>query len=146
MPISDVRAMFPYDTKILLAEDTDVTRAIIHKMIYKLGYTNVVQVADGVSAKRELEKATVLKKPFNLIISDWNMPEYSGMALLKFVRSDAQMSQTPFLILTSNNEKEQVMEAIRTGVTAYVTKPFSIEVLEKKLKEAWSVIQKKKAS
>lgn len=138
--------MFPYDSKILLAEDTDVTRAIIHKMIYKLGYTNVVQVADGISAKRELEKATVLKKPFTLVISDWNMPEYSGLALLKFVRSDTQMSQTPFLILTSNNEKDQVMEAIRAGVTSYVTKPFSLEVLEKKLKEAWAVTVKKRAS
>lgn len=138
--------MFAYDTKILLAEDTDVTRAIIHKMIYKLGYTNVVQVADGIAAKKELERAVVLKKPFQLVISDWNMPELSGVALLRFVRSERRLANLPFLLLTSNNEKDQVLEAIRAGVTAYVTKPFSIDVLEKKLLDAWLASQKRKAS
>jgi len=137
--------MFPYDTKILLAEDTDVTRAVIHKMIYKLGYTNVTQVSDGLAAQREVEKGVGLKKPFQLIISDWNMPEYSGIALLKKVRSDAAMHAVPFLILTSNNEKDQVLEAIRAGVSSYLAKPFTIETLDKKLREAWMQSQKKKA-
>ena len=137
--------MFPYDTKILLAEDTDVTRAVIHKMIYKLGYANVTQVSDGLAAQREVERATALKKPFQLIISDWNMPELTGMALLKKVRSEAQSHSVPFLILTSNNEKEHVLEAIRAGVTSYLAKPFTIETLEKKLSDAWAQTQKKKA-
>lgn len=137
--------MFPYDTKILLAEDTDVTRAVIHKMIYKLGYTNVTQVSDGLTAQREVERAAALKKPFQLIISDWNMPELTGLALLKKVRSDAQMHWVPFLILTSNNEKDQVLEAIRAGVSSYLAKPFTIDTLDKKLREAWAQSQKKKA-
>ncbi len=137
--------MFPYDTKILLAEDTDVTRAVIHKMIYKLGYTNVTQVADGLNAQREIEKAVALRKPFQLVISDWNMPEYTGLALLKKCRSDSVMYQVPFVILTSNNEKDQVMEAIRAGVSSYLAKPFTVEVLDKKLREAWVISQRKKA-
>lgn len=136
--------MFPYDTRILLAEDTDVTRAIVHKMIYKLGYTNVTQVADGVTAKKEIEKAVEMKRPYQLIMCDWNMPELSGLALLKRIRGDQSMHNVPFIILTSNNEKEQVMEAIRAGVTSYLAKPFSIEVLEKKLLEAWAVSQQRR--
>lgn len=138
--------MFPHDTKILLAEDTDVTRAIIMKMIAKLGYTNVMQVADGAAAKIEIDKAVAAKKPFQLIISDWNMPELSGLALLKKLRGDAAMHAVPFVILTSNNEKEQVMEAIRAGVNAYLAKPFTVEVLERKIAECFAATHKKKAS
>lgn len=136
--------MFPPETKILLAEDTEITRMVFHKMILKLGFHDVTLVGDGKAAAREIEGAHVLGKPFQLVISDWNMPEESGLFLLKRVRRDPRGARLPFIILTTNNEKEQVMEAIRAGVTAYLSKPFSLDALEKKIREAWGIIEKKK--
>ena len=137
--------MFPYETTILLAEDTAITRGIVHKMLYKLGFTHVREAADGAEARRAIEKSlTVGNKAFGLIISDWNMPEMSGLQLLKRVRSEPRLTLTPFIILTSNNEKEHVLEAIRAGVTTYLAKPFPIETLEKKIREAWNVTQQYK--
>jgi len=138
--------MFPPTTRILLAEDTEITRTVIHKMINKLGFTDVTLVADGRTATREIEAAMAAGKPFELIISDWNMPEETGLLLLKRVKKEPKTKHLPFILLTSNNEKEQVLEAIRSGVTNYLSKPFSLEVLERKLKETWELIQKKKVA
>ena len=127
-----------------MAEDTDVTRTVLHKMLYKLGFTNVIQVADGTAAKLEIDRGIAQRKPIHVVISDWNMPGVSGLALLKYVRSQPKLHELPFLILTSNNQKEQVMEAIQNGVSAYLTKPFSLEVFEDKLRDAWTVCQSRK--
>lgn len=136
--------MFPYDTHILLVEDTEITRRIVHKMLYKLGFTHIREAADGVEAREEIDKSLSIGKPFQLIISDWNMPNYTGLQLLKHVRADSRTAWIPFVILTSNTEKEYVIEAIRAGVTNYLAKPFPVEVLEKKIRETWDATQKKR--
>ncbi len=136
--------MFPYKSRILLAEDTDVTRTVLHKMLYKLGFTNIIQVCDGTAAQLEIDRGVAQRKPIHVVISDWNMPGVSGLALLKYVRQHPKLKDTPFLILTSNNQKEQVVEAIQSGVSAYLTKPFSLESFETKLRDAWVASQKDK--
>jgi two-component system, chemotaxis family, chemotaxis protein CheY len=134
---------FPYETKILLIEDTEITRKIIHRMLYKMGYTNVVEAENGVVAWAEIEKSMRLGKPFQLIVADWKMPGMSGLELLRKVRGDHRVSGTPFLLLTTNTRKDQVLEAITAGVNNYLAKPFVIEVFEKKLKETWEQLTRK---
>ena len=97
-------------------------------------------------AREEIDKSLAAGKPFQLIISDWNMTDYTGLQLLKHVRANSRTSWIPFIILTSNTEKEYVMEAIRAGVTNYLAKPFPIEVLEKKIREAWESTRKNRKS
>lgn len=138
--------MFPYDTHILLVEDTEITRRIVHKMLYKLGFTHVKEAESGMQAREEIDKSLAAGKPFQLIISDWNMTGFTGLQLLKHVRANLRTSSIPFIILTSNIEKEYVMEAIRAGVTNYLAKPFPIEVLEKKIREAWESTRKNRKS
>ncbi len=138
-------SFFPYETKILLIEDTEITRKIIHRMLYKMGYTNVVEAENGVEAWSEVEKSIRLSKPFQLIVADWKMPGMSGLELLRRIRADHRVSGTPFLLLTTNTRKDQVLEAIQAGVNNYLAKPFVLEVLEKKLRETWDQLQTRKA-
>lgn len=136
---------FPYETKILLVEDTEITRKIIHRMLYKLGYTNVVEAENGVAAWSEIEKSLRLGKPFQLVVADWKMPGMSGLELLRRIRTDLRIAATPFLLLTTNTRKDQVLEAITAGVSNYLAKPFVIEVFEKKLRETWEQVHSRKA-
>ncbi len=138
--------MFPLQTPILLAEDTEITRVIVHKMLYNLGFLNVHEVKDGKEAQDKIEAAIKLKKPYELLIIDWNMPEVTGLTLLRKLRSDPRTESVPFVMLTTNKQKHQVLEAIRSGVTTYLSKPFSVEVLRDKLKETWDVTHKRKAA
>lgn len=135
--------IFPYETRILLVEDTEITRKILHKMLYKLGYCHVTEAENGTKAMEFYERAVRNGKPFQLVISDWKMPGLSGVDLLKRVRSDKRSTTVPFIILTTNNRKEHVVEAAKSGVDNYLAKPFVIEVLDKKLRATWSRVRKR---
>jgi len=131
--IHKIESTFPFETKILFAEDTQVTRIIIRKMLYHLGYSNVKEVTDGKEAWEALsEKAA----SFDLIISDWKMPRISGLELLHRVRH-SRFSHLPLILLTSNRTTDQVTDAIKSGASHYLIKPFRIDLLQEKLQQTW---------
>lgn len=138
--------MFPPDTRILLAEDTEITRAILKQMLQKLGFRRISEVDNGAAAWEEIERALRSQSPFKLAIIDWKMPSMNGLELLGKIQSYEETRGLPFILLTSNTEKEHVVEAIKAGVTAYIAKPFPVAVLEKKLKEAWEILQRKRVA
>jgi two-component system chemotaxis response regulator CheY len=138
--------MFDAETRILLVEDTDITRAIVKKMLEKLGFKRVTETCNGAQAWGEVQQAAETNNPFRVIIADWNMPEMTGLELLKKVQATPVMRSAPFIMLTSNTDKDQVVEAIRAGVSLYLAKPFPPSALERKLKEGWEFSQRKKAS
>jgi two-component system chemotaxis response regulator CheY len=125
--------MFAPETKILIADDMMTMRKIVVKTLKDLGYNDVQDAADGNLA---WEKLKASNPPVQLIISDWNMPNCTGLDFLKKVRADAATSKVPFIMLTAETEKHQVMEALKAGVTHYCIKPFTPEVLKAKLEEA----------
>lgn len=137
--------MFDADTRILLVEDTDITRAIVKKMLEKMGFKRVTETSNGAQAWGEIQHAVETNSPFRVVIADWNMPEMSGMDLLKKVQENPVMRSVPFIMLTSNTDKDQVVEAIRAGVSLYLAKPFPASALERKIKEGWDFSQRKKA-
>lgn len=138
--------MFENDTRILLAEDTEITRTITRKMLNKMGFSRITETHDGTTAWAECEKALGNKKPFQLVIADWNMPGLNGIELLQRMGATEGMRNTPFILLTSNIEREHVVEAIRSGVVHYVAKPFTTISLQKKMLECWEYNRKKKAA
>ena len=138
--------MFPPDTRILLAEDTEITRAILKQMLQKLGYKRISEVDNGLAAWEEIERALRSQSQFKLAIIDWKMPGLNGLELLKKIQSYEETKSLPFILLTSNTDKEHVVEAIKSGVTAYIAKPFPVAVLEKKLKEAWDTAVKRRVA
>ena len=121
---------------ILLVEDTEITLRILSQMLAQLGFTNVTEVTDGFKAWEHLQDATKNGQPFRAVLCDWNMPGMSGLDLLRKINGDAKLAGTPFVLLTSNTDKEQVLEAVRAGVAHYLAKPFPLEALRKKLREA----------
>lgn len=123
--------MFDPKTKVLVVDDMLTMRKIVSKILKELGFTDITEAADGIEAWEKTKDGG-----FGLIISDWNMPNCTGLDFLKRVRADQRLSKTPFLLVTAEAESHQVAEAIKSGVDQYVIKPFSKESLQAKLESA----------
>ena len=118
--------------KVLVVDDSSVMRQIIKNNLKQLGFiqANLVDAEDGQSALKKLGE-----DPADLVISDWNMPKMTGIEFLKKVRSDGSLKGVPFLMVTSEADKEKIMEAVKEGVSQYIVKPFNAKQLEEKIKE-----------
>jgi two-component system chemotaxis response regulator CheY len=134
--------MLQASTPILLVEDTEITLRILAQMLAQLGFTNVAEAPDGYQAWDLLDEAVTQGRPFGIVLCDWNMPGMSGLDLLRKMHGDPRLTATPFILLTSNTEKDQVMEAIRAGVAHFLAKPFPVEALRKKMREAVETARK----
>lgn len=135
--------MFAPQTKILIVDDMMTMRKLVAKALTELGFTNLTDADNGESA---LEKIKLVgSEQFQLIVSDWNMPKVSGLELLKTVRQMSAYKDIPFVLLTAESEKAQVIEAIQARVSGYVTKPFTTAILGEKLKSVHAALQAKAA-
>lgn len=122
--------MFDPNTRILIVDDMMTMRKIVAKACREIGFTDITDAADGALAWQAISEA---KPPFGLIVSDWNMPNCTGLELLKRVRGDSRFSAIPFVMVTAEAEKHQLVEALKAGVSNYVIKPFTTELLKEKL-------------
>ena len=122
--------MFDLKTKILIVDDMMTMRKMVGKVCKEIGFTDLTEAADGVIA---WETVTNANPPFGLIISDWNMPNCTGLDLLKRVRGDQRYSKLPFVLVTAEAEQHQIIEAIKAGVSNYVIKPFTTDSLKEKI-------------
>lgn len=122
--------MFAPTTRVLIIDDMATMRKIVKKICLELGFSDITEAADGNQAWDVVANAT---SPIGLIISDWNMPNCTGLELLKRVRGDHRYKKTPFLLVTAEAEQAQVMDALKAGVDQYVVKPFTKDDLQKKL-------------
>ena len=113
---------------ILVVDDFATMRRIIKTCLTQLGFSNIVEAEDGEIALRKLHN-----QEFHLVISDWNMPNMMGIDLLKAVRADEKLKEIPFLMVTAEGLKENVLEAVKQGVSNYIVKPFTADALEQKL-------------
>ena len=129
--------MFAPNTIILILDDMMTMRKIVMKNLKELGFTDVQEAADGNLGWDVLTKSS---PPIQLVISDWNMPNFSGLELLKKVRADANYAKVPFLLLTAEAEAHQVKEAVMAGVTNYIIKPFTPDILKLKLDQAYKKV------
>ncbi|OPX39570.1 MAG: response regulator [Desulfobacteraceae bacterium 4484_190.3] len=114
--------------KILVVDDFATMRKVIKNLLKQIGYINIVEADDGVAALRILKSQKV-----DFIISDWNMPNMNGLEFLKAVRADNELSGLPFLMVTAEALKENVVLAVKAGVSNYIVKPFTAEVLNEKI-------------
>jgi len=121
--------MFDTYSKILVIDDMQTMRNIVSRNLKSLGYLKQASDEDGDQAWELIQAEEI---PFDIIVSDWNMPNCSGLELLKRVRGDARFEKTVFILLTAESEITQVQEALQAGVDNYIVKPFSPQQLEKK--------------
>ena len=122
--------MFSPSTKILVVDDMMTMRKLVSKTCKELGFTDIVEAADGALAWEAIQNAN---PPIGLVISDWNMPNCTGLDLLKRVRGDQRFGKLPFVMVTAEAEQHQIVEAVKSGVSNYVIKPFTGDALKEKL-------------
>ena len=124
--------------KILIVDDKASVRSAMKKILMDLGFNDITEAVDGNNAWFKLKAEFEDKKPevYDLIISDMEMPEMSGLDLLKAVRKDEKIKETPFIMVTASNTKEIILETIKLKIKAYIIKPFNAESVKKKLIQA----------
>lgn len=113
---------------ILIVDDYKTMLRIIRNLLKQLGFTNVDEAIDGSSALRKMRE-----KKYGLVISDWNMEPMTGLQLLKEVRADVKLKDTPFIMVTAESKTENVIAAKQAGVNNYIVKPFNAATLKAKL-------------
>ena len=123
----------PWPQSILIVEDERNMRMIIKRIVMRLGCRRVQDAFDGTRAL-----AVLRQRPVDLVITDWNMPSMDGLQLLHSMQQDSHLRQIPVLFLSGDAEVHHVQEAIGAGASAYVVKPFTPALLEKKLKEMFA--------
>ena len=118
------------DLNVLVVDDSGTMRRIIRNILRGVGVSSIIEAGHGLSALERLRAHVV-----DLVVLDWNMPEMSGIEVLRAMRMDPALNDIPVLMVTANAERQSVIEAIQAGVTSYVAKPFTPQVLHQKLSE-----------
>jgi len=116
--------------KILVVDDFSTMRRIVKNILRQIGFSNIEEAEDGNGAL-----ARMRQDKYDLVISDWNMPNMSGLELLKAIRADSALKGVPVLMVTAEAKKENVLEAIKAGVNNYIVKPFTAEILREKIEK-----------
>jgi len=120
--------MLDNNMKILVVDDFSTMRRIIKNILREIGYNNVDEADDGTTA---LEKLRTGK--FDFVVTDWNMPNMPGIDLLKHIRQDDSLKNTPVLMVTAESAKENVVTAVQAGVNNYIVKPFTAAALKERI-------------
>ena len=116
--------------KFLVVDDFSTMRRIVRNLLKELGFTNVDEAEDGAVALSRLQQGGV-----DFVVSDWNMPNMDGLTLLQSVRADAKLKGLPFLMITAEAKKENIIAAAQAGASGYIVKPFTAATLQEKLEK-----------
>jgi two-component system chemotaxis response regulator CheY len=119
-----------YNMKVLIVDDFATMRKIVKNILTQLGFKTFLEADDGSVAWEMLQKEDV-----DFIVSDWNMPKMTGIELLKKVRSEYKNPDIPFLMVTAEAQKENIVEAVKARVSNYIVKPFTPETLGEKIEK-----------
>lgn len=114
--------------RILIVDDSTTARRILKESLLKIGYNDFTEAGDGSDAFYKLKTTH-----FDLVITDWNMPNMNGLELLKKIRSLPETANIPVLMITTRGTKEDVIEAVKAKLNNYMVKPFTPEILKSKI-------------
>ncbi len=125
-------------TRFLVVDDFSTMRRIVRNLLKELGFVNVQEAEDGVEALRKLRGGDM----FDFVVSDWNMPNMTGIELLREIRKDPKLKHLPVLMVTAEAKRENIIEAAQAGASGYVVKPFTAATLDEKLKKIFQNMNK----
>jgi two-component system chemotaxis response regulator CheY len=114
--------------KILVVDDFSTMRRIITNVLKQIGFENIHEAEDGAKALNILQQEKI-----DFVITDWNMPQMSGLDLLKAIRADPERKDTPVLMVTAESLQENIVAAAQAGVNNYIIKPFDASTLSAKI-------------
>ena len=115
---------------VMVVDDQMTMRSLVRASLQQIGVNDVREYGGGAEALQNLKT-----RPPNVLISDYNMPEMTGMDLLKALRSDPQYKSTAFILLTGRADRDLVVEAVKAGANNYLVKPFTAAVLKQKIEQ-----------
>jgi two-component system, chemotaxis family, chemotaxis protein CheY len=119
-------------SRILIVDDFATMRKIVSNYLNKLGYKDITESDSAVTAWDLLQK-----EHFDLVISDYNIPEMNGLELLTKIRGDTRLKEQKFIMLTAETDQEILVNTKKLRINGYILKPFKIDVLEAKLKSVF---------
>ncbi|MGE0528476.1 MAG: response regulator [Bdellovibrionales bacterium] len=129
--------MFPVASKILIVDDSSFLRTVLKNSFKELQYWKILEAESGKVAKRLLLEDEQKVDPVHLMMLDIHMPEYSGLQLLRWVRAQESLEGLPVIILTSSQERAEVFEAAKMGISHYMIKPFDTPTLGERINSTW---------
>lgn len=132
--------MVDKNIKILVVDDFPTMRRIIRNLLKELEFVNVDEAEDGVIGLEKLKAGN-----YDFVVSDWNMPNMDGLAMLQAIRATPSMAKLPVLMVTAEAKKENIIAAAQSGANGYVVKPFTAITLEEKITKIFEKIAKESA-
>jgi two-component system chemotaxis response regulator CheY len=120
---------------VLIIDDMKLVRLRLFQLCTKLGFKNILEAENGLTAWQTITNNNAIP---NLILTDYNMPDMNGLKFLELVRSHEATKNIPVIFITAEGEKNLIVDALSLGVTDFVVKPFSDDVLTEKIKSAVS--------
>ncbi|WP_374404336.1 chemotaxis response regulator CheY [Niveibacterium sp.] len=114
--------------KFLVVDDFSTMRRIVRNLLKELGYTNVDEAEDGAVALQKLQGGG-----FDFVVTDWNMPNMTGIELLQAIRASSALKDLPVLMITAEAKKENIIMAAQAGASGYIVKPFTAATLSEKM-------------
>lgn len=113
--------------KCLVVDDSATMRRIMVNALKTIGYADIVEAGDGQEALTKCDGS------IQMVITDWNMPNMGGLDLVKSLRGSPETAKVPILMVTTRSVKEDILQAVEAGVSSYILKPFTPQVLKEKL-------------
>ena len=132
--------MVDKNIKILVVDDFPTMRRIIRNLLKELEFVNVDEAEDGAIGLEKLKGGN-----YGFVVSDWNMPNMDGLAMLQAIRADPIMAKLPVLMVTAEAKKENIIAAAQSGANGYVVKPYTAITLEEKITKIFEKIAKESA-
>lgn len=129
--------MVDANMKFLVVDDFSTMRRIVRNLLKELGFTNIVEAEDGLDALSKLKAGDI-----QFVVSDWNMPNMTGIELLRSIRRDPALKHLPVLMVTAEAKKENIIEAAQAGASGYIVKPFTAATMDEKLKKIFQNMPK----
>jgi len=119
--------------KVLIVDDFATMRRILKNIMKQIGFSDITEADNGKNALKALKSDKI-----DLVLCDWNMPEMAGIEVLNSVRADSDLKDTPFIMVTAEAQKENILEAVKAGVSSYIVKPFTADTVEEKLQKVFA--------
>lgn len=116
--------------KVLIVDDVPSARKVARATLIKLGFTDIQEASCGKEALKLIKQ-----RVFNLVISDWEMPDLNGLELLRQLRSDSWAREVRFIMVTSNASRDEVLSALKSGVNGYLVKPFNPDTFRQEIEK-----------
>jgi two-component system, chemotaxis family, chemotaxis protein CheY len=119
--------------RVLIVDDNESDRIVIRTMLSSLGFADIQEAEDGLSAENKIANANQIKQPFGLVLLDWMMPKQTGIKVLQHLRTERANRDLIIFMTTGKSDFEKVNEAARSGVDDYIVKPVTLDVLKTKI-------------